>query len=232
MGLRVEDINKSIADSVKTGQYFVDSKNWYFNKYVYPSVERTFFGVIGGCFLILVIFMAIFTTSTTSEVLESTYTVSMQDTIKQVARFQPLDETIKPSVALNNYMLGYYVQSREAYDFNNLDVQLVKMSNLSTLGVYNDFHNYMSINNVNSPQFTYQKDNTRTITINSINYIAQYQAQISFTASTLWVATNRTETSNWVAQVEFAVSDLEALLNAHSTQLDFVVTSYSVSAAK
>lgn len=225
----MKDVNKSIADSVKTGQYFVDSRNWYLNKYIYPSVERTFFGFISICFLCLVVIMGALTLFNNSELLQSTYTVNMKDTVTKVAKFQSLDESIKPDIAMSNYMLGYYVKTRESYNFNELDAQLVKMSNLSTLPVYNDFHNYMSINNVNSPQFTYQQDNTRSIEITSIKYLTANSAQVNFTATVLWTATNQKETSSWIAKVTFAVSDLENLVSSRSKQLDFVVTDYSSS---
>jgi type IV secretory pathway component VirB8 len=223
----MSEISKSIADSIKTGQYFTDGKNWYYHRYVYPSVERTFFGIICGCFTFVLAAMIVFTSSTKSEVLESTYTVNLQDTIKQEAKFQALDSDIKPSLALNNYMLQYYVTTRESYNFNELDVQLTKMSNLSTLEVYNQFRNFMSINNVKSPQFIYQKDNTRVISNISIKYISPYSAQVSFTATSNWTAYNQQDKAQWVANVNFAVSDLQQLLNSKSKTLDFVVTSYS-----
>ena len=174
----MSEVNKSIADAIKSGQYFYDSRNWYYNKYIYPSVERTFFGIICACFIFVAACMLIFTSTTTSEVLESTYIVDLKDTIKQEAKFVPLDEKIEPSKALNNYMLSYYVIARESYDFGNLDVQLTKMSNLSTLPVYNQFRNYMSINNVDSPQFVYQKDNLRSIQVTAVKYLSPSSVQV------------------------------------------------------
>lgn len=223
----MSEISKSIADSIRSGQYFIDGKNWYYNKYIYPSVERTFFGIICGCFAFVGLAMLIFTTSTTSEVLESTYAVNLQNTIKQEAKFVVLDTKLEPSLALNNYMLSYYVAARESYNFNDLDIQLTKMSNLSTLAVYNQFKDFMSINNVNSPQFIYQKDNTRIISNISIKYLSTQTAEIRFTATSLWTAYNQQDKTDWVANISFAVSDLHQLLKNNSKTLDFVVTSYS-----
>jgi len=225
----MSEVNKSIADSIRTGQYFSDSRNWYFNKYVYPSVERTFLGFVCVCFVFLVVCMFIFISATSSEVLESTYTVDLKDTIKQEAKFVPLDDKIEPSIALNNYMLSYYVAARESYDFSDLDVQLIKMANLSTLTVFNQFRNYMSINNVNSPQFVYQKDNLRSINVTAVKYVSPSSAQVFFTATSTWVAYNQQNETQWVSLVNFAVSNLEDLLNKRSKQLDFVVTSYTSS---
>jgi type IV secretory pathway component VirB8 len=226
------DANKSIADAIKDGQYFIDSKNWYYNKYVYPSVERAFMALITSALCLVLLALFVFTASTTSEVLESTYAVNMPDTIKREARFRILDAQIEPHIALNNYMLGYYVAAREEYNFADLDVQLIKMSNLSTLAVYNEFKNFMSINNVNSPQFVYQKDNTRSVHIDSIQYIAPNKAEVSFTATSNWSMYNKKDQSQWIATLDFAVSDLEVLLKKNSKRLDFVVVSYNVKKAR
>ena len=223
----MEEVNKSISDSIKSGQYFIDAKNWYFTKYVYPAVERTFFGFIVTFFVFSVAVLMVFTSISTSEVLESTYTITMDNSIKQIVKFQPLDNTIKPSRSLSKYMLSYYVETREMYDYNKIDEQLVKLSNVSTQDVYVQFHNYLSINNVNSPQFTYQKDNTRSVKVNKVVFLDDSHAQVYFTATVFWAISSQTQSSNWVADIRFGVSNLEQLLQSNNKVLDFVVTSYS-----
>ena len=228
----MEEVNKSIANSIKSGQYFIDARKWYFMEYVYPTIERSFFLLIASCLLFCVMALGIFCQTITSEDLRGSYIINLPDTIKQVVHLHTLDPKIKPEQSLNEYMLSYYVMTRESYDFDNIDHQLVALSNVSTTDAFVNFRDYISINNVNSPQFLYQKDHTRTITVQNVKTIDNNHAAVYFTAVVTSQVDNSSESTRWVANISFATSSLEYLLEIRSPRLDFVVTSYAVNQIK
>jgi type IV secretory pathway component VirB8 len=223
----MEEVNKSIADSVRSGQYFIDSRRWYFVKYVYPFVERSFFALIAAVTALSFLALLFFTTNTTSLVLQSTYVIPLTNTIKKEAVFKALDTKVRPNISLSKYMVSYFVNQRELYNFDKIDEQLKKVSQIATQDVYNQFRNYISINNVNSPQFVYQKDHLRNIEVTNVEFITDYHAKVYFTAIVTSMITGKSDQSNWVAELKFAISDLQYLLDKRSKILDFVVMSYN-----
>jgi type IV secretion system protein VirB8 len=48
----MDEINKSVLNNLRSGQYYIDARDWYSKKYIYPIFERSLIFVIAVIFLI------------------------------------------------------------------------------------------------------------------------------------------------------------------------------------
>lgn len=229
----MDDVRKSIARSVKNGQYFVDARNWYSVSFLYPKVERTFYFLLFSIFTLL-LFIAISFYNFISGDLESfSYITYPENTIKQETRLSPLNNTEEPSIAVAKYLIANYVKSWEEYNYNDIPDQVSLIVNNSVKNIGDFFSSYMSINNINSPLFSYGQNKLRTIKILSIQIDERLkQARVNFQANLQDLVAGTSQMNNFKSEVTYSMSDLQTLLTTKAKKVDFTVLKYQSSQVK
>jgi type IV secretory pathway component VirB8 len=227
----MDDISRTIAQNVKTGQYFKDARNWYTNKYIGPITERSVLVVMMvaasvAASVIIYIFSASFPIRR-----EVPFVIKVQDSLDYYSVIRALGgESIPPQKALAEYLVEDYVTNRESYSSNKLEKQALRVRAASSRQVYKKYDAEISINNPESPVLIYQRMKRR-IEIVSIALQGtenEYtSAVVTFKATIDDPRVKEKTVTTHEALINFTLADIQRIIK-EKVPLDFIVTNYSV----
>lgn len=231
----MDDINRSISEYVKSGQYYEDAKNAYIAKYVLPLSERAYLLII-TCFYIVTILVSVYYYHNTNPAQEQIrYVVSADDISNSYAVIQDVgSDKILPQINVAKYILGNYVANRESYvyDDDKMQDQLNFVRN-TTVGT--EYLRYKEVNSIDNPYSSimiYQNNYTRKIQIKRVDLLKTkgevQQAMVYFQANLKNIASNQIISEDFVATINFKIDNIETLIKNNAKTLGFLVTEYSV----
>ena len=229
----MDDLNRSISDHIKSGQYFIDVRKWYANKYIYVVTERSYTAFFLFFFLLSFLILAFFYLQVDPGNGKVTYLININNVDKEYAQIESIDESgINPQANVAKYMLSKYVTVRESYQFNNIANQLSFIQHTSYPAEFSKYISYYSEGNPSSPIELYQNTNEKLVKISRVNLLessnqVQY-AQVFFTATIRNIPTNKSSSDDFVATIGFQIDDIEAVLNKKRDKLNFLVVNYNI----
>ncbi|MFN7039034.1 MAG: VirB8/TrbF family protein [Alphaproteobacteria bacterium] len=226
----MDPVNRSITDYIKSGNYFIDSKNWYFRSFIYPIVERSVLGAISIIFIII-LFQVLLTINSLFPIKQRIpLIIKLQDSNDKI----PLISTISnknenPQESVKKYLIKRYVENWESYQFDTVEKQINVIKNSSSKYIFKKFYNYISLNNPDSP-LLYQKQISRMVQIISMDFDDdESNVVVQFTVNSIDNNTKNETLTRWIANINFQIEDIVTLMESkESKSLDFIVTDYQV----
>ncbi len=226
----MSDILNSLKKYVDSGQYFADSRTWYLQKYTSPISHRALLAicsVVAICMMCLIALNIELILPLSKQLKYATF-LNNQSNAQKAAKVTKADGVRNDSLlSIVKILVEGYVNAYESYEYSNMDNQKLYLKNASTRLVFKNFEDYMSTDNVNSPVLRYQKDGQRDIKINSIKFINQNEAHVSFNSIGKDATNQIFENIDWVATVAFE-SDPIRLGIPSDSPFHFIVTDYKV----
>ncbi|MBN8522802.1 MAG: hypothetical protein H6910_01980 [Rickettsiaceae bacterium] len=224
----MEPLYKSLKTYVESGEYFIDTQNWYKYKYLHPFSHRSFLFIL--TVTILVLFTSIIINiynlfPIITPVRYSILTESGENKSAQIINADQIENN--PLASIADIMLRKYVIQRETYDYNDLKKQFIYIKNNSTRIVFRRFYNYMNINNASSPVLLYQKDIKRTVSIISSSFLSDTKTEIKFHSIARNITGDIVEDMIWRAVVDYEIDQIDTNLPPES-RFNFAVTDYQV----
>jgi type IV secretion system protein VirB8 len=233
----ISEVNKAIAEHIDSGKYFEDARDWYISKYVMLFSIRALYAIIA---LIIGISAHVIFDSARQDYTVKQYPFSIyaEDELKYFPLIKSIARKKEPiNLSVAKYLASQYVELRENYKFSNQvgeekDKLLMKISSLSTKKVYRDYLNYMDPNlNPDSPLVVYKNVTQRIVSVKEITSpnnknVIPDNIEVKFEASEIDKEGNIIKT-NWIAEVEFSMSDIDKVFDKTET-LNFIVTKYYV----
>ncbi|WPX98385.1 Type IV secretion system protein VirB8 [Candidatus Megaera polyxenophila] len=224
----MEPLYKSLKTYVESGEYFIDTQNWYKYKYLHPFSHRSFLFIL--TVTILVLFTSIIINiynlfPIITPVRYSILTESGENKSAQIINADQIENN--PLASIADIMLRKYVIQRETYDYNDLKKQFIYIKNNSTRIVFRRFYNYMNINNASSPVLLYQKDIKRTVSIISSSFLSDTKTEIKFHSIARNITGDIVEDMIWQAVVDYEIDQIDTNLPPES-RFNFAVTDYQV----
>lgn len=229
----MDDLNRSISNYVKSGQYYIDARKWYLNKFIFAVTQRSYIIVFLFLFAISLSVLWLHYGSSNPAPTGLTYVSPSPDVAKSYSVIFPAGEpTDNPQLQITKYMLSSYVTKRESYKFGNIKDQLAFVRNTSVSSEYAQYAQYMSINNPSSPLMLYQDSNVKEVDIKDVkiinNDLQSGQAIVFFVSSLRNLATNNIDSQDMVALIKFKIDNIEDLMTRNAKNLSFIVTSYNL----
>lgn len=231
----MDEISKSVAQNVKTGQYFSDARKWYTHKYIYTVTERSvlmfiFFITLIAFLVVLYVFNALFPMEK-----EVPFIIQVKDSIEYRSIIKPLAEDSNNSQeAITRYLISNYIISYESYAYKDIEKHAARIKSTSLKRIFKEYANYMSTTNYMSPLIIYQKSATRTVKILSIvlqqdtpetgKAVVQFEATVEDRARKIKTSTT------YNANISFIISDVNTSTNKES--FEFLVTNYQTQQIK
>jgi type IV secretion system protein VirB8 len=228
----MDDINKSVTKSLQTGQYYIDARRWYLQKYLFPVVERNILIILTIFFLSVIFFVQSYNLiSTNQDSDDIKYLVDIHDITDNYAAIKELDTNISPREAIAKYMCENYVTNYESYDYENLQHNINYIYNTSSANLKRSYEFLMSLNNPNSPLVLYQnfgKKNVKIISTSVSNNTCKIFYNVTITSS----QTNQALNSQWQANITFKLNNLHQLAKLKKKNLGFKVLDYTTKKLK
>lgn len=226
------DENLELVESIKSGQYFIDARNWYIEQCLYPFVARSHF--ISLLIVLAVILLTLF--AAIREQLPTVYSVKYAINVTTVDNTRAsithiLEQNGPAKEQISKILLKNYVQNRERYDYDNLTRQIEFVKNNSTPEVFTAYYDYMNLNNPESPVLRYQKYGLRDIIIDSVKLSKDNQAIVRFRSSATNFDGVKFEDALWEAQIHFAQDEINTKAQ-NQTEYHFMVNSYTIKLVK
>ena len=223
----MDPLTNAIQEYIKSGEYFIDAKQWYNFKYILPLSHRSLLLLICTVFTLLSILICI-NINILLPINEKVSYLIKDDAEKQATITSTKHSSlVNPYIAVANIMLQNYVKQREEYNYDILKEQFIFIKNTSTSIVYMQFANLMNIDNPLSPVIRYQKLYKRSINILSINNINDNEAVVTFES----LAKNSTgeilENMLWESRIGF-IMDAIGINISPDTAFNFTITSYKL----
>lgn len=222
----MELLYKSLKTYVESGEYFIDTQNWYKYKYLHPFSHRSLLFILTATILILFtsIIINIYNLfPIITPIRYSILTESGENKSTQIINAEQIDNN--PLASIADIMLRNYVTQRETYDYNNLKKQFIYIKNNSTRIVFRRFYNFMNINNVSSPVLLYQKDIKRTISIISSSFLSDTKTEIKFHSIARNGNGEIVEDMIWRVVVEYEIDQIDTN-SPPGSRFNFAVTDY------
>lgn len=226
----MDPLLKSIQEYVRSGEYFTDARKWYNLKYAAPIIERS--SILITCLVIVLVGCVVgLNISAFFPIIQQVkYTILSKDVYNYNATITRADQNNEPIEFIANIMVKDYVKKREQYDYDKLKQQVTFVQNSSTRIVFNDFYEFIGIDNPISPIMRYQKYINRDITILSSQYTKHGEAIVLFES----LAKNNGkifENMVWQATISFEIDKINLKLPSNS-KFNFVVTNYALKLLK
>lgn len=228
----MDEISKSVAHNISTGQYYRDARKWYAHKYLYPIAERSLLMMVALCTLVIALIVLYNFNGVFPLKKEVPFIVKVEDSIDYYSVIKPLaKESEDTQKMITEYLISDYVITYEAYNFRHLAKQEQHIKASSSKQVFKAFASLMSTDNPESPILVYQKSSTKAIKVLSVSLVEDEQG--SNRASVLFEATiddrlKRTKTTlQQQADLAFTISNITDIV-ANKEPLEFIITDYQV----
>jgi type IV secretion system protein VirB8 len=233
----MDDFNRSISKYIESGQYFLDARKWYANRFISPATERIYIMLFLVFFVMGAATLGFYYQLTNPAPPEVTYVSPSEDIAKSYSVIVPAGESLEsPQTQVVKRMLETYVERRESYDYNKTEVQLNFVRNNTVRDEYLKYENATSINNPSSPMMLYQDTNVIQIKVTKVNILPfkpnahNYQHAIVYFESSLRnIASNNVVVSNYAAAISFQIDDISKLIDSNAKRLVFLVSEYNLS---
>lgn len=159
------ELYQNIAPTVKNGEYFKDSLDWYYDKFVSPTTHRSFFIFITTISVFIVTVSISVLLSFLPLVSVEPLAVDVQDKSKFYAQLRYIGEVgVKPQTSVINYLATHYVKLRESYDYTKIQRDLDFVEKYSNEFVFKDYVKFMRPeSNSKSPVLRYRNHTARNI---------------------------------------------------------------------
>lgn len=231
----MDDINRSISKHVKSGKYYEDARLWYVSRFVLPMSERTYLLILMGVYIFALIISWYYYTNTNPAKPGITYMLPANEISTTYAVINPVgNDTEKPQIGINKYVISNYVETRESYHYNAAEIQdqLHFIQNTTVGTEYLKYKSMTSDNNPNSPIMIYQDKYRRSIVVQKVELIQSssriQQAMVYFQSNLKNIASNRVVSQDFVATIDFKIDNIEMLMQNDAKRLGFLVTKYNI----
>ncbi|MDC0864653.1 VirB8/TrbF family protein [Rickettsiaceae bacterium] len=217
---------ESLQSYITSGDYFVDARKWYHEKYTHPLSHRSFVFIFSTIICILFLGLAISTYSLlplNTQMKLVINTTSSEGQNISVARASYMKGAAINSVA--DIMIRNYIEARESYNYNNLKDQFTFVQNNSSRIVFRKFYSFMSIDNPSSPIMIYQKSITNKVNIISIKYSGINQATIKLRSKAQRFSGELVDNNLWEILISYEIDPINPSLPTDS-KFGFIVTDY------
>lgn len=233
---------QQVAELVRSGAYFKESRAWYQALFIGPISERTFFLIVAGL-AVLISFTSVIAVMSLLPV------VSRPDQLIKVERMDDVDlrltrlraQDAPLNEAMLNFFLKQYVYSREGYELSHYprDYAFIQAhSDQPTFATYAQAYNVV---NPQSPAATLGESGRRHISVDAISVNDKVEPKVAVVKfSTDTVLGNMSTTTQWTATIGFYYSDfvVNTLTDPQTGQLktqtqepQFQVVNYALSQA-
>ena len=236
------EINYNITETIKSGSYFSDAREWYAKKYLLPLTHRAFLIMLTALSIFLAIVAVRVFTTFLPLVEVVPIAVSVDNSVEQISRLKYIGKPKEDSnESVMKYLAARYVEAREAYDYESFRSGL-KLTYLKDFSSRPEFDKYKELinDNVKSPLFVYKKSVSRYI--NPIEVVivdggkiegeefssGQKKVSVKFRADE--VGLSETKSSIWLANILLNYEKVEYSKEIKKfSPLDFKVLYYEVS---
>ncbi len=229
----MDDLNRSICEYIKSGEYYKDARSWYASKFIAIASIRTYIVFLSSFFMFCLLVLTFFYNITDPAPPEISYRITSDDIAQNYSVIFPAGkDKDPPQIQITKYLLSKYVRIREAYDINKVDSQLNFIMNTTVAPNYILFEKQMSINNPSSPLMLYQDQYRKEIQIQDVKLLeastTEKEAIIFYKESLRNIATNRVDSRNMAARITYKVDQIENLVGTSASKMNFLVFNYYV----
>ncbi len=230
MSLYNIDIFKSLGmrKLIESGEYFKDARMWYNQIYVLPFAVRS---VVGAQVAITVLLLALLAININilfplrQQIRYAIGVGDLYDYAAEISEANTYPNDTQKSIA--KVFVETFLKIREGYDYNDLADRMLYVQNTSTKVMYNNYNNYISLDNPESPVLRFQNQAKRIVTIKSINFVTEDNVIVLFNAKAYEHTGKNLEDTDWQATIEFNMDQVDIKQPA-GTPFGFTVTDYNV----
>lgn len=229
----MDEITRSIAKNIQSGQYYKDARDWYSFRYLAPITERSLLFVI----MLVSIFSGVIAVITSNSMFPTTtevpVVVKVDDSLEHYTAIHRLNEkssdNVDPYNAVAQYLVEHYVRIRESYDYTQFEPQYLRMRGASSKKVFREFQQEMSLENPNSRTVRLGRHSTRTVQVVKFQFAEDnelmHKAWVTFETQTMGGNQDAIK-EMWAAEISFTMTDVATARS--SKKMEFRVTNYKV----
>jgi type IV secretory pathway component VirB8 len=224
---------KEIADSIESGEYFVEGMKWYNKVFVYPLKISVMMRLMGYIAIILAVIMGINLYRVFPLVTKVNIITHLDNTIVFFPKLSfPTDPKKTTRQFIVESLSAKYVRSRESYDpigFKNNYMFLLKSSSKN---IFDTYYQYITSKNPSNPLNLYLKKHITKVKILQKNSVPDVnKVTIIFNKDIFDIFGAFQYSSKWKADIEFYLSNYN-FNESTDAKLDFIVTKYTTGEIK
>lgn len=168
----MDKYDNSLSERIESGQYFKDAMNWYHSKFTNVQTQFSLMLIVAIiaflAFIITFSGLVAFLPITEKKLFVVYQSITPDTRLTLQTLSHPGDN---PHLQLGKYYISEYVKSREEYSPARNDRNLNFVSLMSDDATLQDYLNYTSNTNPESPVIIYANRGTRDIVIKDFAYV-------------------------------------------------------------
>lgn len=230
----MENIDKSITEMVRSGKYYEDAYEWYADKYLKPSSQRS----ILALFVLFAVVINYFAFDILSNIDDKNFNPSamvyIDDTInKRLKLIEPNNIDQDSALAIAEYFLKIYIKKYESYNYSDFQTNNDFIKKYSNRAVLSKYYKYTQLSNIESPINIYQQNghiSVENVKVDFIKNDSGYASQAKIDALLSYYNANDNSKSYKASKkiyVEFFMTDIEEVLNKQKS-LVFQIRDYRI----
>ena len=225
--------HKKIAESIRSGKYFVDARDWFEAVYIGPVSERSFFLIIATLAGLIALFGFISISRLMPMTKHEPILIRAGDRAQEVqASLVPLaPHHAAQNPAITQFFLARYVEMRESFDARTFLADARFLQSQSTPDAYAMFVQAYNPQNPQSPFAALGDLGQRLVTVDDVKQVrvknppaGQQQAVVTFSTETVGVS--NPDTQKWTATIDYIYTSLatKEVVNPETKEKDLEVT--------
>lgn len=230
--------HQELKEYLDSKKYFIDARNWYNSKHLFPVSHRIWVSYI--FVLVVTLLAALFINIEQLFPIKQrvTYPINVFSNLEEGEVYAKIldipsrfNDVNGPAKFIATEMIKNYILKREKFDYSNLSEQIKYVQTSSTRLVFRRFYNFMSANNPDSPLLRYQKFAKREINLRSIKFLSKDEAEVKFVSRAKGRNGAEFENLLWKATIRFSMSEVGKKMPT-GTRFRFLVTDYRLKLEK
>lgn len=219
-----------IAEKIRSGEFFRESRAMYDFDVHEPMVERYFYALITALASLIFLIALVAAQGLYPLKVPAPFIVNSNDIaddlpyIKSLLRYEGDD----PGEALLQFAAENYVRLREEYDISTFDRNMNGVKSQSSQEVFAEVDKLMNPRNPDSPLAMYERHSRRTISILSSKMVDGEPPAMEITYEAKVESKADVKKSRWRANISFQYSGLELDDEGGIKPFNFLVAKYQV----
>jgi type IV secretory pathway component VirB8 len=218
-----------IAEKIRSGEFFRESRNMYDFTVHDPMVERYLYLLISGLAAAILIVAIIAVNGLYPLKGSVPFIVSSNNIVEDRPNIHSLiaKKGESPSAAVLRFVAQNYVKLREEYDINTFDRNVNGVQSQSSPELFQEYQQQSAPSNPESPIAQYQRHSRRTVNVLYTRQTGADSMEVTFEATV--ISKTEVKKSHWQANMTFNYTGIALDETTGKVKpFTFVVTGYKV----
>lgn len=222
------DIDDTLTDKIRSGEYYREARHMYDLTIHDPMSERYLFVAITGLAIMILLIAMVAARALYPLQASVPFIYNANDIVEDLPHIHSLlaEKGEDADFALLRFLTNNYLTMREEYNIETFDRNTSGVKSQSNDAVFNEYQRLVNPRNPESPISKYQRYSTRSIEVVSTTMSEDVDNEVEVLFDATVSGRGETKKTRWKANIAFNYSGIELDENGKVEPISFMITQY------